>query len=89
MMAGNGAVEATKKAFLQLLKALLLLLKMPGNGAVAAAIKVLLLPKMVLFLLLKMAGHGTVLAAKKYTGGYGAAAAAKDDWQRKKSIFAA
>jgi hypothetical protein len=44
---------------------------------------------MVLFLLLKMAGHGTVLAAKKYTGGYGAAAAAKDDWQRKKSIFAA
>jgi hypothetical protein len=44
---------------------------------------------MVLFLLLKMAGHGAVLAAKKCTGGYGAAAAAKDDWQRKKSIFAA
>jgi hypothetical protein len=42
MMAGNGAVEAAKKAFLQLLKALLLLLKMPGNGAVAAAIKALL-----------------------------------------------
>ena len=37
--------------------------------------------KMLLFLLLKMAGHGTVLAAKKYTGGYGVAAAAKDDWQ--------
>jgi uncharacterized protein YceK len=63
------------------------LLKMPGNGAVAAAIKALLLPKMVLFLLLKMAGHGTVLAAKKYTGGYGAAAAAKDDWQRKQKHF--
>jgi hypothetical protein len=41
-MAGNGAVEAAKKTLLQLLKALLLLLKMPGNGAVAAAIKALL-----------------------------------------------
>jgi hypothetical protein len=34
-MAGNGAVEAAKKA-------LLLLLKMARNGAVAAAIKALL-----------------------------------------------